>query len=868
MQIVLDLQGAQTASRFRGIGRYSLALAKAIVANRGNHEVIIALNSLFPETIEPIRADFDSLLPQQNIQVWSAPGPVWDLDPANAARREVAERLREAFLASLEPDIVHISSLFEGYGDDAVTSIGEFASDMPTAVTLYDLIPLTSPDENRAFQEYYARKLRYFRRADLWLGISRFSCGEAVSLLQVDADRVVNLQGAADDRFRRIDLSQIERARIAKAYGLQKPFICWVGTPAEPRKNIAGLMQAFAQLPPELRSKFQILAIGRMEKGDVVALKRAVRRFALRPNEVVFPGYVSDGDLPRLYNMCHAFVLPSFSEGFGLPVLEAMQCGAPVIASNLSSIPEVVEFDEAMFDPYSADDLTHKLRRVLSDDEFRSTLISHHLRQATRFSWNESANSAIKAFEGLHELTKTRPWTSTTSYADLIASTAQVLKDVLNKSAAISTAMAIAQNHPEPRGESVLFVDVSELTQRDARSGVQRVTRSILKQLLDRPPQGYKVEPVYATVDNFGYRYARQFTREILGYGQFAEPDTIIEFRSGDVFFGLDLQHHVVIGHRDFYCRMRNQGVKVYFLVYDLLPIQFPRYFHRSLSEAHQRWLAVTSESDGVVCISRTVADQYIQWLSTSAISRPWPFHIGWFHLGADNADFPATRRLPHDADKVLSALTLAPSFLMVGTIEPRKGYAQTLAAFERLWAQGHNLRLVIVGKRGWMVDQLVKKLSRHHELGARLFWLENASDQYLQKIYATCTCLIAASEGEGYGLPLIEAAQQKLPIIARDIPVFREVAGNHATFFHGSEPEKLAHTISEWLALQSASLHPTTEGMPWLSWKQSAERLRAIILGGDWYAVWRDEGRRLERHHERTDVHTVRDRDLALQSE
>ncbi len=493
MRIVLDLQGVQTASRFRGIGRYSLELAKAIVANRGTHEVIIALNSLFPETIEPIRATFDCFLPQENIRSWSAPGPVWDLDPANVSRRKVAERLREAFLASLEPDIVHISSLFEGYGDDAVTSIGEFAPDLPTAVTSYDLIPLTSPDQNRAFQEYYARKLKYFRRADLWLGISRFSCSEAISLLQVDADRVVNLQGAADDRFKRINLSEAERARIMETHDLQKPFICWVGTPAERRKNLAGLMQAFTQLPPELRSKFQILAIGKTERGDVDALKHAVRRFALRPHEVVFAGYVSDEDLPRLYNMCHAFVFPSLSEGFGLPVLEAMQCGAPVIASNTSSIPEVVEFDEAMFDPYSADDLAHKLRRVLTDDAFRTTLISHHLQQATRFSWTESANRAVKAFEGLHALTRARRQTSATSYADLIASTARVLKGVSNESAIIRTAMAIAQNHPEPRRECVLFLDVSELTQRDARSGIQRVTRSILKQLVDRPPPGYRV---------------------------------------------------------------------------------------------------------------------------------------------------------------------------------------------------------------------------------------------------------------------------------------------------------------------------------------------------------------------------------------
>ena len=253
MRIVLDLQGAQTGSRFRGIGRYTLSLAKAIVANRADHEVLLALSGLFPDTIEPIRAAFDSILPQDNIRVWLAPGPV-GVDTGNALRRQIAERIREAFLASLEPDMVHVSSLFEGFGDDAVTSIGVFAP-LPTAVTLYDLIPLTAPLPHPAFRGYYASKLESFRRADLWLGISQFSCQEAISLLQLEPDKVVNIGGAADARFKRIDLSDAERRRIMQAHGLAKPFICWVGTPGESRKNVAGLMQAFARLPSQLRAQ-------------------------------------------------------------------------------------------------------------------------------------------------------------------------------------------------------------------------------------------------------------------------------------------------------------------------------------------------------------------------------------------------------------------------------------------------------------------------------------------------------------------------------------------------------------------------------------------------------------------------------------
>ncbi|MCX7222595.1 MAG: glycosyl transferase family 1, partial [Burkholderiales bacterium] len=131
MRIVIDLQGAQTESRFRGIGRYSLSLSLAIARQRGEHEVIITLNGLFPETIAPIRQAFDGVLPQKNIVVWDAVGPSYELHPDNAVRRAISEKIREAFLVALEPDVVLVTSLFEGYGDDAITTIGRFDGTIP-----------------------------------------------------------------------------------------------------------------------------------------------------------------------------------------------------------------------------------------------------------------------------------------------------------------------------------------------------------------------------------------------------------------------------------------------------------------------------------------------------------------------------------------------------------------------------------------------------------------------------------------------------------------------------------------------------------------------------------------------------------------
>jgi glycosyltransferase involved in cell wall biosynthesis len=175
----------------------------------------------------------------------------------------------------------------------------------------------------------------------------------------------------------------------------------------------------------------------------------------------------------------------------------------------------------------------------------------------------------------------------------------------------------------------------------------------------------------------------------------------------------------------------------------------------------------------------------------------------------------------------------------MVGTIEPRKGYLQTIDAFTRLWEDGAEINLIIAGNEGWKslpnhmrrsIPLIIKRIRNHKEFGKRLFWHEGISDEYLEKLYDASTCLIAASEGEGFGLPLIEAAQHKLPIICRDIPVFREVAGEHAYYFSAINAGQLADEINKWLAMYGSNLHPQSSTMPWLTWKQSAAKLLNCI--------------------------------------
>jgi glycosyltransferase involved in cell wall biosynthesis len=465
--------------------------------------------------------------------------------------------------------------------------------------------------------------------------------------------------------------------------------------------------------------------------------------------------------------------------------------------------------------------------------------MEHGKIQARKFSWDESSRRAIAVFEQLH----TRESRNTETALDneqictsLITKLAErASKDTLHADADLMTcALSIAQNLPTKARSRQLLVDISELVQRDARTGVQRVTRSMLRELLLSRPGGYSVEPVYATTERPGYRYARAFTRKFRGQNPDEREDDPIETQPGDVFLGLDLQAHVVVAQKQQLEMMYRSGIKIYFLVHDLLPITTPQYFGPGTAEAHINWLHTISRFDGIVCVSRTVAEEVASWLSRNGQARMRPLKIGWSHNGADVANSVPTLGLPRDATVVLTNLAARPTFLIVGTIEPRKGHVQALAAFEQLWKERVDVNLVIVGKQGWKVDELVGKLRVHPELGKRLHWLEGISDEYLEKIYASSTCLIAASEGEGFGLPLIEAAQHKLPIMARDIPVFREVAGEHAYYFKGIEPYVLAATIKDWLALRAKGRAPSSDSMPWLTWAQSTQQLLRQILPAD----------------------------------
>ena len=379
-----------------------------------------------------------------------------------------------------------------------------------------------------------------------------------------------------------------------------------------------------------------------------------------------------------------------------------------------------------------------------------------------------------------------------------------------------------------------LLVDVSVIHRHDARTGIQRVVRALLLQLVGHRIEDYVIRPVFATASQ-GYRYARpdfldahadRDANDAIGIAE--EP---VRVNKGDIFLGLDLAANLLPRHQNQIRCWKTHGVSVHILVYDLLPIVQGRWFHRRTRQHFVRWLRfILRYADGVVCISEQVQSDFrVALAAHSGESRS--IRINKIGLSGDVRGSAPSRGLPADASALCALLQTGPVALMVGTVEPRKGYDRALAAFERLWALEPAVprRLVIAGKAGWKTQGLQRLLRNHPEAGKRLFWLENASDEYVELLYQKATGVLVTSHAEGYGLPLIEACAQGKPVLARDLAVFREFQHPGIQFFMDDRSQPLAERISAWLG-SAGQVVALPGALPLPDWANARKELLQAI--------------------------------------
>lgn len=373
---------------------------------------------------------------------------------------------------------------------------------------------------------------------------------------------------------------------------------------------------------------------------------------------------------------------------------------------------------------------------------------------------------------------------------------------------------AIAPNQPRR-----LFVDVSVISKHDAGTGIQRVVRAVATQLLENPPAGWKVQTIGATRKQPYHSISWPTDRPTTDF-------TPIEAQPGDVFLGLDFALDTVHFHRRQLATFKRQGGQLWFVMYDLLPTQRADWFSDKLVVRYRKWLGILATlADGFYCISSPVETELREVLARRyGLDDGFRTHV--LPMGWDLAASRPSTGVPSGFDALLQRLAQRPTALMVGTIEPRKGHADILAAFDNLWRQGNEHNLVIVGRPGWKTENLQAMLRGHPQYGKHLIWLEGASDEALTKLYDACNGVIVASHAEGFGLPLIEALGYGKPVLARDLPVFRLHEESNIEHFSVRDSESLSKVLTAWFERIGSFVTPLTRKTCLAEWRDTASTI------------------------------------------
>lgn len=374
-----------------------------------------------------------------------------------------------------------------------------------------------------------------------------------------------------------------------------------------------------------------------------------------------------------------------------------------------------------------------------------------------------------------------------------------------------------------------LLLDISSLERGDNRTGIQRVSRSIINYLLLEQTKYYIVQPVY--IDENG-RLCKSKKYSIGLTLESTSEKYIIKPQHGDIYLGIDQTKDYFKDLENVFLCLKKCNVKIFQIIFDIIPISHPCYSKKSTIELFSRWFPIICQNaDTLICISNSVANEVKDWIDRNLNKLTRKPNISSFHLGADFENENHRNESSKNFDNLINSLANKISFLMVGTIEPRKNYYQAIKAFENLWRENFDINLIFVGKIGWEKNSVIKYLMHHKERDKRFYLLLGIDDDFLEKIYSLANCLIFASNAEGFGLPLVEAARHKIPVIVRDIPVFHEIAKENAFYFSGTEPLDLSTAIKEWLKLYEKSFHPRSENIKWLTWKESVKQLTDILL-------------------------------------
>ena len=834
-KILFDLSSLQGEDRRRGIGRWSKNFLEAfLMHSKDDYDVHFLLSDLYLDQLQKIQFQLNDYIDDNlsNFHVWH--GVPFNLSHGTKIEKSNYKfnvEVKTNIIESILPDIFFNFHQGAGLGDYSVTHLRIKEKNIKQVSVVYDFIPNEYPSEfltSKPSKEFNRSYLKELDNQDYLLTISEFTRTQSLKRLSIDKDDVISVGTGISSKFLKDEkaLSNRQISINPEIFSkIKNPFLLSVGV-FEWRKNFDAILKSYKYLDKKIKNQLDLVLISPFETPLTQEYKRLAKENQVKLH--IFYG-VSDSELSYLYRNCKLFIFPSIAEGFGLPVLESIHSGSLSICSSESSIPEIINFDKNyLFNPMEPKEIAKKIAFFSQMDNFK--LAKHKQLQrkyVEKWTWNNSAKIFIDFIEKKHiNINKAKTIKNTFSPSFAKAITKKI--KLIDASQVTPISKALAKNFP--LRNRYILLDVSILSKSDAKSGIQRVVRNAVWGILSNRNLNYSVKLVAFENNKFVLKNTFEGKMKSLldsfdpGIDNIFIDEDYLPIR-GDIFIGLDLNHAL---YRDNFLAVNNlyvAGVKFINIVYDILPLKLRKNFEKNMPWFHKIWLDAILSFGDVISISKTTSNDLKDFISSNGIFLHKPRKFYSFVFGGNQDD---TEVFSITQDKKIRSIVkkdiFKDCFIMLGTIEPRKNHEEVFLTFQKIWKDGGEDKLLIIGKQGWKVEKFIKKLKNNINYNSKVFWLNDLNDSEVSFMLANAKSLIFASKNEGLGLPLVEASSKNLTIIANDIPIFREVGADSAYYFKDSH--ELMDLIKNFKKKSSKEISDR------VSWKKSTQILIDIIQG------------------------------------
>lgn len=383
-RIAVDVRSLETSTKNRGIGYFTANLFSEILKKKRDYQFVFyttltgKLSSKFNSVNKNIFYRLPTLLrPRRRVRRFDPIFvPIWDF---------VVKRSK--------PDLIHITSLFEVY-------YLKIPDNVPSVVTIYDLIPIIFNKQyfqNKKAEDWYRMRLEQIKKASRIITISEAAKKDIIKVLHIPEEKVVAIYGGLNPRFKVLK-NNFYKQVLAEKYGINKPYIMSVGAFIF-HKNMTRIFKSFKNyIKSGKNDHLMLVVVCKLIPQEEKGWREEIKALGLE-NKVVLTNFVDDEDMPAMYSGAEMLLFPSLYEGFGLPILESMACGTPVVTSNTSSMPEAGGEAAFYVDPYNVEDITKGIDVVLNDTTLRKKMIAKGFEQVKKFNWEKTANETLRVYE-------------------------------------------------------------------------------------------------------------------------------------------------------------------------------------------------------------------------------------------------------------------------------------------------------------------------------------------------------------------------------------------------------------------------------------------------------------------------------------